>query len=135
MLSKSSTRNRIRMLWATQGLSHRSVLLRLVRGPLNHAHPLRKREFVALIISKLRYHHRGFILMLTGVAFWCSHWYMPSIFLAQAPYRCTRLFIVFGLRVPEVLYDAFASSQVHAVHFCFTFMLVSEVELFRLVAQ
>lgn len=87
MLSKSSTQNRIRMLWATQGLSHRPVLLRLVRGPPNHAHPLREREFVALEISKLRYYHSGFILMLTGVAFWGSHWYMSSIFLAQAPYR------------------------------------------------
>lgn len=60
--------------------------------------------------------HLGTFLVLTGVAVPGG---VPEVFLAQAPHRCIRLFIVLGFWVPEILNDAFASSQVDTVHFCF----------------
>lgn len=59
--------------------------------------------------------HPSTILVLTGVAVSGE---VPEVFLAQAPYRCIRLFIVLGFWVPEILNDAFASSQVDTIHFC-----------------
>lgn len=59
--------------------------------------------------------HLSAFLVLTGVAIPGE---VSGVFLAQAPYRCIRLFIVLGFWVPEILDDAFAPSQVDTVHFC-----------------
>lgn len=56
--------------------------------------------------------------MLTGIEFRRCSMRTRNIFFSQAPYRLVWLLIILRFRVPEILYYAFAFSQVNTVHFC-----------------